>query len=357
LLFVAVVLMLLFFNRFFSYKVTNEALHKASDQLSAILHQNLEQEKSSALRLALVLSQNSDLAEALENDDEDRGYELLSRTMRTIHEHTKVMVRSQIISADLTIFARSWDNSFAGMPLDMYRPDLNYFERNKQPRAAIEVGRRLGFKATVPIYKKSQLLGFVEVLQFFESPTLYFRNAGIDLYVLMEERFQNIAILMQENPKVGGYVVANLAHNPLHMPMLSHINLKALFQKRVMAYDEHYLFMYPMKNGEQETIGAFVMVLSREAFERFIQEEGLSFLIDATKKDLVAMIKEEEMDDTLFKSRYDKTLMFVKESVAKEDRELFMQEAYEKLNEYSKEELISILLHYNFNRRIQGAIE
>jgi len=357
LLFISISFFLLVLITFFSKKVEDETLYKISDQISSVLHKNLEQEKYNALRFALVLSHNSELIEALDDDDEDLGYMILSDIQSSIKKHTNTLVRAQVITQELTIFARSWDNSFSGMPLDMYRPDLRYFQKNREPRSAIEVGRRLGFKATVPMYKNKKMLGFVEVLQFFEAPTHFFRNAGIDLFVLMDQRFLDIAILMQNNPVVGEYVVANRFHNSSHLHDLSKINLELLFQQGVLKYKDHYYFMKMMTNGEGEKIGAFVMVMNSEFLDRYNDEQGLQFLMDFSKDDLYKLEKEDKINEKLFKSKYDKELITLKSLVTNEDKTLYRQEAYDLLNEYSKEELINLMLNYNYQRKIRGEIQ
>jgi hypothetical protein len=58
----------------------------------------------------------------------------------------------------------------------------------------------------------------------------------------------------------------------------------------------------------------------------------------------------------LFQSVYDKDLLYLKDTVAPEDRELFLQEAHDRLNAYSKEELIGIMLDYKVNKKIKGEI-
>lgn len=355
--FILITFFLLLLIDFLTQKVEDETLHKVSDQISAILHKNLEQEKYNALRFALVLAHNSELIEALDNDDEELGYTILSDIQASIKKHTNTLVRAQVITAERTIFARSWDNSFSGMPIDIYRPDLHYFQKNTKPRAAIEVGRRLGFKATVPMYKNKEILGFVEVLQFFEGPTQFFRNAGIDFFVLMDQRFLDIAIFMQNNPVVGEYIVANRLHNSSHLRALSKIDLELLFQKKVLKYKDDYYFMQMMTNGQGEKIGAFVMVLQSDFLDRYNDEKGLRFLIDFTKDDLYKIVKEGNINETLFKSTYDKELMSIKDLVSNEDKSLYRQEAYDLLNEYSKEELINLLLNYNYQRKIRGEIQ
>jgi len=63
------------------------------------------------------------------------------------------------------------------------------------------------------------------------------------------------------------------------------------------------------------------------------------------------------LNNALFQSAYDKELLYLKDVVAPEDRELFLQEARERLNEYSKEELIGILLDYKVSHEVKGEIK
>lgn len=337
--------------------VTAQTLENVSDRLSLALRAQLEKRKVDALRYALVMSQNAALVEALDNDDEDKGYRILSELMESIQQHTNVKIRTQIITDDYTIFARSWDNSFAGMPIDEYRPDLHYFQENKKPRSAIEVGRRLGIKATVPVYSEHKLIGFVEVLQFFESTTDFFRSMGIDLYILLHERFYSIAILMQDNPFTGEYIVANRHYNAAHLPLLKSLDYKRLAQERILAADNKYVVYEPMQNGSGETIGAFVFLIAQSEIENFTgKEDEIAFLINFSHNDLYDIIKKESFGESFFQSNYDKDLIYLKDVVADEDRELFMEEAYERLSEYSKEELIGLLLGHNASRRIRGEI-
>ncbi len=355
--FTLIILILALVLSFFSREITQDTVNKANDQLYALLRKQLDKEKSAALRFALVLAQNHSLIDALDNADEEAGYQILSEVMNTVKEHTNDLIRTQIITNEYTIFARSWDNAFAGMPIDEYRPDLRYFQKNIKPRSAIEVGRRLGFKATVPIYRRGLRLGFVEVLQFFEAPTEYFRNIGIDFFALMEERFLKIAIFMQDNPTVGEYIVANRFHNSAYLKELKSLDFKMLRQKQVMKLKERYIFFKPMFNGEGERIGAFVFAVPESYIENFSRgEKNLAFVMNLTRSDLYEIEKRKSFDEKLFKSNYDKEVIYLKDIVSKEDREIYIQEAYDRLKEYSKDELIGLLLNYSFSRKIRGEI-
>ncbi|HEX5330546.1 cache domain-containing protein [Sulfuricurvum sp.] len=340
-------------------KVTSQTLERLSDQLSLGLNNQLEKERSTALRYALILSQNTALSDALEQEDEDKGFKILSEVMESIKLHTDSLIRSQIITSDYIIFARSWDNSYAGMPLDYHRPDLLYFQTHKNPRSAIEVGRKLGVKATVPVYHENNMIGFIEVVSFFESTQEYFDRLGINMYVLMDARFYETAVFMQENPTIAKeYILANPKYTQSDLKLLNGVNYKALKAARVIFSGGRYLFYEPMLNGEGETIGAFVFSLSPKQINTYAHsdEEDISFLIHLSRNELYDVMVKKTLDKGQFQSVYDKELLYLKDTVPSEDRELYMQEARERLNAYSKEELIGILLDYKVTKEIKGEI-
>lgn len=340
-------------------KVTSQTLERLSDQLSLALENQLEKERSTALRYALILGQNSALGDALEQEDEDKGFQILSEAMDSIKVNTAILIRSQIITSDYVIFARSWDNSYAGMPLDFHRPDLLYFQNHRKPRSAIEVGRKLGVKATVPIYHKDSMLGFVEVVSFFETTQEYFDALGIDLYILMDERFYETAVFMQENPVIAKeYILENPKYTQSDLKLLNGIDFKTLKSARTIFSGGRYLFYEPMTNGEGETIGAFVFSLSPKQITTYAHsdEEDISFLIHLSRNELYDVMVKKSLDNALFQSTYDKELLYLKDTVAPEDRELYLEEARERLNAYSKEELIGIMLDYKVTKEIKGEI-
>lgn len=340
-------------------EVSWQAVENVSDQFSLSLRKELDEEKENALRFALVLAQNSAIKNALEEDDEDAGFDKLKQIMKNVKKHIHTLVRAQIITADYRVFARSWDrdNLFSGMPLDVYRSDLDYFKLHRDPRVSIEVGRRLGIKATVPVYEEDRLLGFVEVLQFFDASTDFFHKFGIDLYVLLDDSYYNTAVLMQNNPTAAWYIVANRGYNMVNLKTLQRTDFKILRKQRVLLQDNKYIFYEPMKNGQAETIGAFVFVMPKKGLEHFVdKDEDISFLLTFSRSNLYDIVKKEQYENKVYHSGYDKALLSLKDTVPEEDRELFMEEARDILSSYTKEELIAMMLRYKLSRRIEGEI-
>lgn len=341
---------------YLKFEVKEQKLEDVLDQCTLSLAKKLKNEQMNSLEIALVLSKNEALVNALENDDEDLGYKILFDIMKSLEQNVGKTIRTQIITSDLHVFTRSWDNVYTGMPLEDYRTDLNLIKAEKKPRTSIEVGRRLGIKATVPIYKNNVLLGFIEVIDFFENITEYFREIGIDLYVLMDDKYYNTAVFMQENVTIKNYIVANRNYNTGHIKVLENIDFKELQMNRILSAQHRKIFFETMHNGTGEVIGAFVFVLPEKYLEYFrASEDDISFLINVKKQDLYSVEKQQ------FHNGYEKSsleeLLDLKDVIDQEDKVEFLQEAYKKLDNYSKDELIQMILENKSIKKVNGKIK
>jgi hypothetical protein len=342
---------------YFTMQVQEEKVERVYEQAAVALDAKLKAEKMNALEMALIISKNSALIDALEQEDEEKGYKILSDIMMTIKTNTSRYIRAQVITHDYLIFARSWDDIYAGMPIGDYRKDLDAVKTSKEPRTSIEIGRRLGIKASVPVYREGELLGFVEVIDFFESLTNYFRALGIDLYALLDYKYYNDAVLMQENVVVQNHIVANINHNFSHLQTLNKIDFKTLKTNRIVREDGKYIFYETMHDGAHEPIGAFVFVLPQEYLEYFRDpEDDISFLINVTRSSLYDVVQESNLKGNVFERYSGESLLYMKDIIMQEDRELFMDEAYKKLDTYTKDELIQMMLEHKIVKKIDGKI-
>ncbi|MDQ7067812.1 MAG: hypothetical protein Q9M40_07465 [Sulfurimonas sp.] len=218
--FVVIISTILVSTFYVKKELKEQKIDSIMDQLSITLENKLQTHKMDDLKTAIALSKNEALINALKNDDEDLGYIILSDILNTIELNTNIHIRAQVITKELNIFTRSWDDIYAGMPIGDYRTDLEYFKTHTKPRSSIEIGRRLGIKATVPIYKDGEFLGYVEVISFFKSITEFFSTLGVDLYVLLDFGHMDSAVLMTQNISVLQSVIANRNYNYSHIQTL-----------------------------------------------------------------------------------------------------------------------------------------
>ncbi len=344
---------------YFSKKIEENRYKRISDTIRTYFRNELSLQKSQALSLAIALAENKALKEALWDDDEDRGFEILSKSLQRLREYTFMKnVRAQILTADLTIFARSWDNTYAGMPLDIFREDLRAIKTLKKPKVAIESGRLLSIKATTPIMQRSKAIGYLEILQFFDKITDKLRYSHIELLVLMNDSLLDTATLMRENHTVQHYVISNKNHNANLLKTLKKIDLEKLRGQNYLDIGDYFLIAEDMRNGRGEDIGFFLLILSRNDLENLMNgEKPLSFFLNFTKKDLYQIINRWEDPTDGYRSIYDKNLFKLLNTFEGEDRMLVEQEIYEVLQDYDKKELIDIIIYQNRQRKIKGKIE
>ena len=358
LFFSTIALLVLMIDFYFQGEVKEQKINNIMDQVKLTFDSNLKQNEMDDLKIALLFSTNTGLVDALENEDEDRAYKLLSTIVKSIKKSTNISIRAQIITQDLNILARSWDDIYAGMPLGDYRYDLKYFQNHKTPRTSLEIGRRLGIKATVPIYKNNKFLGFVEVISFFKSPTEFLASIGVDLYVLLDLKDTDSAVLMRENLTINNYVVANLDYNYNHVQTLNSIDFNELQRLKIIHRDKKYIFYETMFDGELHSIGKFVFVLPQKYIEYFRNpEDDISYLINVTRSSLYDIVKQEKYENTIYDEYQASKLIHLQAAIATEDYNEFLNRAYKKLNKFSKDELIQMMLHENIHKKIDGKIQ
>jgi len=357
-LFIISLFVILLFTFYYQSEVKEQKINQILDQLRLTLYQQLKTHEMDDLEVALLLSKNSAIVNALDNDDEDLGYEILDNITKTIQKNTNKRIRAQIITKELNIFARSWDDIYAGMPIGDYRADLKYFDTHTTPRTSLEVGRRLGIKATVPIYKEGKFLGFVESISFFKSMTDFFSSIGVDLYVLLDVKYTDTAVLMMQNFALNKYIIANRNYNYSHLQTLKKIDFKELKLKGVVYKDNKYIFYENMHDGAGKIIGGFTFVLPQRYLTYFRNpEDDISFLINITRSSLYDVVKEKKYQDSVYDKFSASSLVYLQDVIDKEDRQVFLNEAYDQFDKYSKDELIQMMLNRKIVKKIDGKIK
>jgi hypothetical protein len=343
----------------FSLKLEQNRQAQVAGKLKTFYQKMLRNEVSKALLLAMTLSQNQALKEALIEIDEERGHELLANTLEYLKRYSAIEeIRAQIIAKDLTIFARSWDKEFAGMPIEGFRKDLSSFKIS-HPKAGVETGRLLTIKATAPIKDGYKIIGYLEIISFFEPLAKRLRNDGIELFVLMDDRYLDVATLMRENPTIQGFVVSNRNYNAVLLDRLKRIDLSHLAREGFIAEGEYFFVSIPMQNSKGEKIGLYVLAMSDKRLKELERlQENLSFFIQFEKNEFYDLINLWQRPEAAFNSVYDRSVLeFLAKVKDPQLKRSFEVEAREILREYEKEELIDIILDKYHSQKKRGAIE
>ncbi len=342
---------------YFTFKNQENFIKRIDIVLLNMLNKQLKEEKTQAFGFAMALAQNESLQNALENNDSNYTYEIIKRYMETLELFIGMSIHTQIVTKEYKIFARSWDNSDAGLDIKSFRPDLVELAQTKKPKLSIEAARRLVLIATIPILKKGELLGFVEVIHRFKKTKSFFANYDIDFMMLLHKRYANQSVLLQQNPHIADMI---LATNDISSDLLATLTPKGinlLKSKGLYETHSHIFFSKPILSAKGEDLGLYVLVMGKEKLKLFgAFESELESIFTYARKDLYYSFFDEDPYVKMYHDFNDSELLELIKVATPEERKALEARLREKFRNYSKDELISLLLNANSSKKTRGII-
>lgn len=353
----AIIVAIAFAIYFLNQEISKDRVNILSDYLITNLRNEIEREKSQALSVAIALSENEALKDTLLNEDEEKGFQILnSATLMFKKYANNKNLKIQIITKDFYIFSRSWDNSYAGFPLEDFRADLFKIKKSKIPKVSIEIGRILSFFATVPIVKDGKVIGFLEVVELLDNLVDRFKKVGTELTILMQEEYLQKAILLGNNPKVEKYIIANSNYNSQSIERFKEINWEELRAEKYSKTKEYIYILKDMYDSSNKLIGAFLFSLKRDNINNLLNRK-ISFLIDFTYSDIYNITRVVESQDDNLNRFTLKELLYLRDIVDdKIYREKILSEIERRFQKLSKEEILNRVLDLHIYRKIEGEI-
>ncbi len=333
-------------------------VNKVHTVLVNLINNEIKNEKSKAFNSAYALSQNEKLKQAILEKNTRNGYKILKQYMDTLESFTGLKINAQVVSTDFIIFARSWDNTDAGLNVKDNRPDLQEMKKNPRPHVAFTVARKLALIASIPIMDQKKCIGFIDVIQRFGALEKYFSQFDIDIIALVDDKYNDQTVLLQKNSRIANMIVANDGANINHIRNIRKLNLTKLKNMGIEENQNYFYFSKVILNSKGDKIGYFILVLSKEKLKllsRF-EKELESFFI-YSRKDLYSTVIKSEVANNIYADFTGKELLVLKKCVTRQDKEYIKRQLKKKLHNYKKEELISLLLDVNFKKISRGKIK
>ncbi len=354
------VLMILFISVFVFVKQSREDRFRSlGDHIVSEFRAGLDYEMVDLLSLSLALSEDGELKNALTAGDESQGYRILSKITERFKKYTHLKtLRIQVLTPDFFIFARSWDEGYAGMPIWWFREDLVSLDKNSRPKVGMETGRLLTLKATIPMRSGDKVLGYLEVIKFIDEFTLKLRKKGIELFALMDEEYLENAELMRNFPLLNGYVVSNQNYNQQYMDKIKMLDWEGLLLNNY-EYEDGILYLYePMLNGAGKQIGTYLLCIPKDAFKLHEQSsQSVSTFTQFSDEDIKNVVDAWKAPHDSFRNANDKELIGILPKLNDEDKKELEIEAKRVLYGYSKDELIDIIIENKHNEKKSGIIK
>ena len=354
------ILIILFVSLFFFIRQDKgERLVSVGDAIMSDFRAGMDYEMVDLLSLSLALSEDGELKNALSIEDEAKGYEILSKLTQRFKTYTHLKtLRIQILTPDFFIFARSWDEGYEGMPIWWFRDDLEALRRQTRPKVGMETGRLLTLKATIPMRSGEKLLGYLEVIKFIDEFTLTLRKKGVELFALMDEVHLDKAELMRNFPRIENYVVANQNYNYQYLEKIKTIPWQSLLSTHYLYQEQIVYLLEPMRNGRGEKIGLYLLCVPQSALKQYEKAyQNLSVFTQFSNKDIKNVVKTWQAPSDSFRTEYDKKTIGLLSKLNKEDKVELEVEVKSILKNYTKEELIDIILSNRHNEKKIGVIE
>jgi hypothetical protein len=318
-------------------------------------------EKENLLIFALALSEDGALKKTLQNNDLQSAYNLLDSIANkfTSNELMKKL-RLQVLTNDFKIFAQNWKENTTGIALSSFRTDLQKLKNNKIPQVGIEVGRRLTFKATIPIKYDKNYIGYLEVIKLVDEFSENLRHQGMELIVLMKPKYVLTKnSLMDKFPRFKGYVIANENYNSELIDKANSIEWKKLKSLGYYQYGDMLFILKLMVNGEGDELGEYLIVLSKKTFKKYRnRQENVSLLTRFSNEDIYNFVKEWEHPSGSYRNISDSQLvkLYSNSSPLKKNATV-KQEIRDRLNSYTQDELIDIILENMHQKNKVGVVE
>jgi len=344
---------------FFAKESQKDKLQELRHKIIDDFNQALAYEKADLLSFSLALSENGSLKNAILADNDSQAYEILSGITKRFKSYTHIKsLRIQLLDNDFFIFAQSWGNASAGLPLWWFRDDLKQLKENQRPKVGIETGRRLTFKATIPIQNGRENIGYLEVIKFIDEFANKLHQQGIELFALMQRRYLKQASLMQEFPFLGEYIIANKNYNIQLYTQTKSLEWQKLNTQGYLYTKGILYILESMYNGKHEEIGKYLIILPKATLEQYQRRyQDISLITRLSDKDIYQVVQRWEYPAGSFKTTQDRKLIEWIPKLHPEDRAQLIPKAKAMLQTYRKDELIDIILHNKHQEPKQGVVQ
>ena len=346
---------------YFSQQSDRDKLQELRRFTVANFEQEFNRQKDDLLKFSLALSENNSLKETLLSEDQQEAYQLLYDISNKFKKDTGIKkLRLQLITNKLEIFAQNWKSDNEGKNLEDFRTDLVTLRNTQKAKVGIETGRRLTFKATIPIMSQGKYIGYLEVIQFIDELAGKLSKQGIELFVLMDKKYINKNSLMKDFPHLKDYVIANENYDNRLKEKAQSFSWKALERLSYYEHNERLYMLKDMFNGEGTSIGKYLMVLRKEMFLSYKNAyQNTSMITRFSDKDIYNNVKPSEKSSGSYRNFTDREVIELFPNLYQSDEhKVFIKESAKGiLQTYSKDELIDIILKNNYKEEKRGVIK
>ncbi|MDN5081423.1 cache domain-containing protein [Aliarcobacter butzleri] len=265
-LFVVVISTLLYFlNKYNNIIEQNEIDIFVSNQVE-LVQQELTNQKNQALSLAILFSKNQNIIDNLEQDKPKELKKEILKLLEIIKTYSNQNnLQVQIHTKDLKVFVRSWEDKDSGLSLESFRKGLVKVKETKEPYVSNELGKRFNIKAIAPIFNKSsEYIGTIEVIMDYSDLKNRLKYMGIDIIVLLEKEYLQIAKSHQNSAFLYDYVVIEDEYDKSFFDFL--LSNKEYLSNKKFYYENKnkIITQIPLGDVDKQSIGLLMIRFDKD---------------------------------------------------------------------------------------------
>ena len=221
----------------------------------------LEEEKKQALSFAMLLGSDKELLDTFIKNDRAKTFDIIQTKLTQLEMVQPKKFRIQIHDKDLNTYIRSWDFEKSGEKLEGFRKGLVEVKNTKRPLVSIELGKRLNIKAISPIIQNETFVGSIEVITEFETLANILRQRGYELFVLLDDKYLDIAVDLANNKKVKTYVLCNTIEDLSLLNSLENINIEKLAEYGYIVNNQISLGYFTIYDINKQNLGYIIIAM------------------------------------------------------------------------------------------------
>ncbi len=334
------------------------------DNLEKILTNAINYEKLNTLSFSIALSEARAIEDILLNDMRENSYEVLSNATNSFKRHLgKQNTFTQIITQDLTIYARSWEK-VATNYIKLQRDDLIEIFKTKKPIVSLQTDMPPGIKALSIVAHNHKVLGVLETTTLFDSIVHNLRKVQIEAIPLISKYITPQEYINHKNFQQihNRYIAINKNSNKFFLQKLQELSddeFNLLISSDFLQKDDLFFCAFKILNSQNSNHATFILIIKTDDFPNFIgkQQSILKsiYTIGATKNDIYNYAKLNE--ENIFSAINPQYIINYNYNIENKDRIDFTQIAKQKLQQLTKEELIDLILHQYQQKTITGEIK
>jgi len=247
---------------------------------NSFFNEALDGKKNIGLSNAINIAKNYYVIQSLKTKDRDLAIRGLADVTADFKTNTKYKnIKIHVHDENVHSFLRAWKPKKWGDDLSGFRQTVVDTKKNQQPIVAIELGRAgMVLRGLAPVLDDDGYLGSVEFMQGLNSIVRDgAEKFGLDVAIVMENRYLSTASALKNAKKTGGYTLA-VKEKVVNMDFFNELSQIDIEKKEAQQSENYFITSIPIYDYSKQRVGYAVMGKKLSAVEHIVGQSESSLL-------------------------------------------------------------------------------